>query len=76
MLRNDLCRTKNEEIVFEAIVKLSKNSACIAIQELDNLGISRNVLEEILSYFESRGLFSMVQHLSSSHPTIFSLKGF
>ena len=69
----DFCITDNQKIVYKALIELSKTSHFIAIQELDYLGIPRSELSEILLYFEKKGLFNNVQHLSNAYPTLFFL---
>ena len=69
----DFCITDNQKIVYKALIELSKTSHFIAIQELDYLGIQRSEISEILLYFEKKGLFNNVQHLSNAYPTLFSL---
>lgn len=70
----DFCVTENQKTIYKALIELSKSSLFIAIQELDYLGIPRSEVAEILLYFEKKGLFSNVQHLGSTYPTLFSLK--
>lgn len=74
MFYDDFCKTDPQKDVYQAIIKLSKNQLYITIQELDYLGIPRPELEAILSYFESKGLFKNVQHLSENHPVLFSIR--
>ena len=73
MFYDDYCITDNQKTIFSAITKLSKNNCYIAIQELDYLNIPRAEVEEILSYFEKKGLFKEVQHLGETHPVIFRI---
>lgn len=71
MFYDNFCNTDNQKAIFNAITQLSKNNCYISIQELDYLNIPRYEIEEILSYFESNGLFREVQHLEESFPVIF-----
>lgn len=49
----------------------NRRGEIITIQELDDLGFSRPEIEDVLSYFESRGAFDFVQHLGETHPVLF-----
>lgn len=73
MFYDDFCKTDNQKMLYKAILELSKNNRYVAIQELDHLNIPRKEIEEILLYFEKKGLFKEVQRLGENHPVIFLL---
>jgi len=60
-------------MVFQALLKLSKNSRFITIQELNFLDLSQKELEEILNYFEEKGLFKEVVRLEKNQVSFFRL---
>lgn len=74
MFYDDFCVTDNQKAVFNAILKLSKGRKYVAIQELNYLRIPQNELEKILRYFEEKGLFENVQHLSENYPVLFLMR--
>ncbi len=73
MFYDDFCKTYNQKIVFQALLKLSKNGGYIAIQELNYLNLPQKELEEILFYFEEKGLFKEVVHLEKNQIAFFRL---
>lgn len=71
---DDFCKTEVQQAVFKEIMRLSKGSIYITIQELDRLGFPQSEIEETLAYFERCGLFSHVQRLGGSFPVMFAVK--
>lgn len=71
---DDFCKTEVQQAVFKEIMRQSKSSAYISIQELDHLGLPQSDVEETLAYFERCGLFAHVQHLGGSFPVMFAVK--
>ena len=72
------CTTEIQKAVYDELCRLSdENDDCVTIQDFEpfeeQFGYSRLQIIEVITFFDSHGLFKFAQHAGGDCPIVFSL---